>query len=482
MAPATTKESSSLSDQFAAAAVGAINDHRIADEALQLVTQEAALAAALGEIRKVRDFIGVPEKILGSAQTKHGEIAEWTEVGVRRARDCLAGTNPAATFEEVPRTAPADYLIDGIEVQSKFINGANNTLSHVLEHMGKYENFGRDGSFYHIPKDQHELILKVIKGEVEGLKLNEKSIKAILSKVSEIEAATGQKFEDVVQPSVSGYAEVQQGAIHQTLDNHENDLKEESEALKGQIRADHEPSLAEGLKATGVAAAVGASVGFVAGSIKKYTKEGKNIFKGDFTAKDWKEVGGETLKGGLLGGVSGGAIYALTNYAALSAPLAGAFVAAVKGLAPLVSDYRAGKLSFDALVDGGMLVCSDVALVGVCTVAGQTLIPVPVLGAVLGSIAGKVLSKVLSGQLEGLQAAVDARMASAMARLDAAYQSVVATITAEFERLGDLTRAAFDLSLNEKLVERSLELARAYGVEDVILMKNEADLDAYMLS
>lgn len=347
--------------------------------------------------------------------------------------------------------------------------------------MDKYENFGRDGSFYHIPKDQHALILRLLNGEkVEGL--DEGSIKAILNKVSEIEAATGQKFEEVVQPSVSDYAEVQQGKILETLDNHEKDLKQENEALKDQIRADHEPSLAEGLKATGVAVAVGAAVGFVSGSIKKYTKEGKNIFRGDFTAEDWKEVGGDTLKAGLLGGLSGGAIYALTNYAELSAPFAGAFVAAVKGLAPLVNDYRAGKISFDALVDGGMFVCSDVALVGVCTVAGQTLIPVPVLGAVLGSVAGKVLSTVLSGQLKGLQAAVDARMNAAMTRLDVAYQSVVTRLVAEFERLGELTRAAFDLSTNERLVERSLELARAYGVNEALLMKNEADLDAFMLS
>jgi len=188
------------------------------------------------------------------------------------------------------------------------------------------------------------------------------------------------------------------------------------------------------------------------------------------------------LKGGLLGGVSGGAIYALTNYAELSAPFAGAFVAAVKGLAPLVADYRAGKISFDALIDGGMFVCSDVALVAICTTAGQALIPVPALGAVLGSIAGKVMSGILSGQLKGLQAAVDARMNAAMAGLDAAYHSVVSKFVAEFDRLGELTKAAFDLSNNERLVERSLDLARVYGVEEALLIKNDADLDEYMLS
>lgn len=103
MASVTSPETSSLSDQFIAAAVGSINDVRIADEALQLVNQEVALSAAMGEMQKVRDFIGAPEKILGSEQTKHGEIAEWTEVGVRRARDYLASTDPTATFDGVRR-------------------------------------------------------------------------------------------------------------------------------------------------------------------------------------------------------------------------------------------------------------------------------------------------------------------------------------------------------------------------------------------
>lgn len=38
---------------------------------------------------KVRDFIASPNTILGSTGTKHGEIAEQVEVGVRNARQAL---------------------------------------------------------------------------------------------------------------------------------------------------------------------------------------------------------------------------------------------------------------------------------------------------------------------------------------------------------------------------------------------------------
>ena len=59
-----------------------------------------------------------------------------------------------ATFEGVGRTVATDYKVHGVDVQSKYINGANNSLSHVLKHMedyiGNYEAFGKDG-YYVIP-------------------------------------------------------------------------------------------------------------------------------------------------------------------------------------------------------------------------------------------------------------------------------------------------------------------------------------------
>ncbi|WP_228059651.1 hypothetical protein [Plectonema radiosum] len=104
-----------------------------------LERQDSAFTKAIEQIDQVRDFIGSPEHILGNNQTKHGEIAEQVEVGIRNARDYLRQQAPSATFDGVGRTASEDYLIDGIQVQSKFINGVNKNLDHVLDHMRKYE-------------------------------------------------------------------------------------------------------------------------------------------------------------------------------------------------------------------------------------------------------------------------------------------------------------------------------------------------------
>jgi hypothetical protein len=472
---------SALADQLLAAAVGAWDTHQTALSVAAQAAQDAALDAALRETQKVRDFIGDPTKILGRADTKHGEIAEQTEVGVRNAWNLLMG-DVATAFKDPARNGPVDIHIDGNAVQLKFINGIKNGLDHLLEHKGKYEDFALNGSgYYMLPKEQVAAVLAIRDG-LNPTGMSDKSIETILKKVSKLEEMTGRPFEEVVKPSISTYTDVQQGRIEKTLDRHDGELGARNDELKDDIQVEYGPSVVEGLKATGAAAAVGATVGFVGMAYKKYRDEKKNIFAGEFDSQDWKDVRGEALQAGALGGLSGAAIYGMTRYADVSAPLAGAFVSAVKGLAPLVSDYRAGRISVDALVDGGMFVCVDVALVGLCSAAGQTLIPVPVLGAVLGSLAGKVLSSLISNQIEGGRRAIEEKMKFVMAHLDAEYLKLVTAINARFDKLGELAHAAFDLTTNERVIERSLDLARAYGVSDSKLLHSVSELDDFMTS
>lgn len=442
------------------------------EQAQNLIYEQASI-----HIDNVRGFIDKPGQILGSVATKHGEIAEVAEVGVRNAWDVFSGLAPSASLHS-DRIGPVDYIMDGADVQSKFYNGVRNTLGGVAQHLEKYPEFPEGKSNYAIPKDQYELLQKVLKGEDTGL--SQKSIKALKQCVQDVEARTGRAFDDAVRPASFDYKEVQLGAIDEALDKRQDELSDANELRVKDIWAEHAPSWQEGMKTTAIAATVGAGVSFTRMSFAKY-REGKNIFKGDFTVKDWKDVGLDTTQGAAIGGVTGGALYLMTNCANMSAPLAGAVVSAVKGLAPLVQGYRAGKLSLEQLVDTGCVVCAEVGMVAAATAIGQVLIPVPVLGALVGSVAGQVLSSILLREVQESADVISARVAEYTAALDAQQKQVLESLLARFARLGELTVAAFDVRLNADILASSATLARIYGVEEPKILRTTCDVDEFML-
>lgn len=92
-------QTTSVQDQISSAIVDGINVARLQDEITQLNLQDQCFINSMKHVDQVREFIGTPKNILGSDLTKHGEIAEHVEVGIRNARDALAGDTVRATFE-----------------------------------------------------------------------------------------------------------------------------------------------------------------------------------------------------------------------------------------------------------------------------------------------------------------------------------------------------------------------------------------------
>lgn len=473
-------------DQSAGGMVQAINDARIRDEIIEITKQDIAFEKAITEINKVRDFISDHSKILGRIDTKHGEIAEHIEVRFHNAWEALAQKTMTANIEDVHRTGPVDYIIDGISVQSKFINGVNKNLSHVLDHLNKYKDlnngngFTGDGSYYIIPKDAYDKIKILLDGgHIDELRLStEENITALIRK---IESQTGKPFSEVVQSSTSNYSDVQVYKAPVTLDNEQKNLGKKNEEIKDKIIDDHKPSLRGAAQAALVGAAVGGSLSLATGLYAKY-KAGRNVFKGDFSIEDWKEVGLDTATGTATGAVAAGSIYLMTNYAGMAAPFASAVVSAAKGLSSLTVDFSKGNISFDEFVDMGMIVCAESAIVGVSAAIGQAVIPVPVLGAIIGSLAGKMVVEFTIGQNEQIAQRLRDDMEAFKAKLEGNLQDVLVAITVAINRLDSITAVAFDFSLNSSLLDRSAELAMAYRVHGDKIIVNESALDKFMLS
>ncbi|WP_434141503.1 hypothetical protein JQR84_24500 (plasmid) [Pseudomonas luteola] len=465
--------------QLAGIAVKHLNDVAEASKNLALNAQAKLMEKALAELDGVRAWLDDPSKLLGSPATKHGELAEIFEVQVRNARSIIDGLAATATFEGTSRTGAVDYFIDGQAFQSKFCKEIPDGLQAFVKHMEKYPEVTRTGGLM-FPADKYELVLKVINSKPEPGKEDSTRI-AIVKWVTQIEEIAGRKFEEAVRPSISTYSEVQLGVADQTVDSHEFDIEDRNSEHVERIEMEHGPSWAGAAQAAALAGTVSGVI-TTGMAIYNKTKEGKSLFRGEFTTEDWKDVGWAGTKGFGAGAVSGGAIYGLTNYAGMAAPFAASVVSAAKGLSTLTSEYMAGNIELSEYFDLGMCICAEAAVVGVATAAGQTLIPIPIIGGVIGSISGKMMLQLAHGLDTWHLAALQEEMASFNASLDKTYQRVVNEITAEFDKLGMLTEAAFDFELNHRLtLSTSVDLAVAYGVQEVKILRSVSDVDAFML-
>ena len=461
----------------------------------QLTVQDINFAKALAQVDHIQQLVNSPNKLLGSMNTKHGELAEQVEVAIQNSKSLLRGMGYSATADPqiVGRTvnAPADYIINGVQVQSKFINGETNTLSHVIEHLNKYKGigFGRDsGSIYHIPKDQYDVIVKALEtGKIAGR--SSSSIESIVSKVQEIEKLSGRNFTDVVRPAHVKYGEVQWGKIDGTIEKIRFGISRENNEIVENIKEinvrkqnvaiqRYRPTLGEATKTAGVSATVGGGISLIA-SIYSKTKKGKKIE--DLSEDDWKDIGLNTVEASLRGGVSGLAIYGLTNCVGMSAPIAAGTVSAILGIGEIVVKYYHNEITYDAMIEQGKLLCLNSVAATIGSIGGQLLIPIPILGSIIGSMAGTYCVDIVSSLIkEDAKDIKDRYLVKDNKTLIIKY---LKPLTEKYGESIDLMNLAFNTQANYSLrLLSSQQLARESGVKESEILHDTGEIDSYFLS
>lgn len=318
---------------------------------------------------------------------------------------------------------------------------------------------------------------------VEGI--TTRTAQTIQEKAHYIEQLSGRPFNQTVQPALSNYSDVQIGKVDDTLARHDKELKKDNAEIKDRIRAEAQPNLTDFGRVAVKGAVMGGSIRFATKIYGKY-KEGKNVFKGELTLEDWKEIGIDTATGAALSSISATGIYGLTNFAEMSAPLAGAFVSAGMEVASLVKSWNGGEISSEEFVELSLFACADSAIVATGAAIGQALIPIPAVGAVIGTIAGRIVSdfcKNLLGKNTKLCKEVEQHYQKLLAQIDQDYKTTVANIITTYDKLGDIARAAFDPKLNLELrLEVSIKLAESYDVPDSNIIHSVDELDLFMFS
>lgn len=483
--------------QGIAAYVDYLNNLRLADlaSALNAILQQETdrlagvdgrLAAALANIDLAQANVGnLIDANRGGDTGLHGFIAEFAETGIANARRAFDGLRGSTVV--LNDNGPTDLLVNGAPVQVKFY--AN--LRQELRVAANYRSM--DMMF---PKDHMDVFRDVMAGKREvllnGQRLSDRQVAAIRRLIEDESENRGLPWDEWMRPSSLEYGQVQKGSINRTFGEEREGLGRRAADEKDGIRADADgrravaqdrarANLGEANRAAGMGAAMQGGANFARFVYERH-RAGREIWQ--FTAEDWKACGVETGAGALKGGFSGYMIYGLTNVCHLSAPSAGAIAAGTFGLIDAVIRLRSGEIDDDGFLGLVTVNAIDATGAAIGAAVGQTLIPVPVVGAMIGSIVvtnalgmGKdILNRREREILDGYQRRMDVFIAA----LDERYARILDGLMAEYRRLGELQRYSFDLDVNVRLrFESSIELARTAGVAEDEILHDESEIDDF---
>lgn len=423
----------------------------------------------------------------GGGTGVHGFISEFAETGIRNARDVFNGLQKSVTL--LNDNGPADILLHGSEVQMKF-------YSNILKEISQASNYGKMNMMF--PSDHVEVIEKIMSGaktiEFNGNVLTNSQINNIKRAIEEESALRGAPYDQWLKSSVNKYSDVQKEAIDKTLSKEVAEIKRDSTQQEYEIKqkAKNEeliakqkaqPSFGEASKVAGIGAVVQGGVNLGLFIYQKH-KAGKDVW--EFDLEDWKACGADTVKGAIKGGISGYAIYGLTNVCHLSAPSAGAITSGTFGLASAVAKYRKGDIDTDGFIDLVTLNAIDSTGAAIGASIGQAMIPIPIVGALIGSIVTTTVLGIGKNmfnkhELEVINA-YQKKIDSYVSKIDIKYQMQLDRLLSQYHDLGELQQYSFDFDINVQLrFASSISLAKAMGVTEKDILKNEQEIDKYFL-
>lgn len=477
----------STQEQAVASWINYLNQVRI-DRLLERLSREQDnLENALATINETLNTIGrdIVNNGLGRGGERgmHGFIAEVAEVGIGNARELIEGRAPI--YEWINDNGPEDLRRGAELIQQKFVNsGGHLSLQAIKQHLQTYPDFLENGGKYQIPADHYEKIKWL-------LSIYEKDANKMPTSTGEFSLKQWREVHDFfksenvpldkIEPSALDYKSVQKNMYEQTLESEKQDLQARNQERKDQAYQESKPTLAEGVKATAIAAAVEGGMSFCMGVAAK-RREGKKLK--DFHQDDWKEIASETGMGTIKGGIRGSSIYLLTNYTATPAAVASAIVTASFGVAEQAHQYRQGELDEVAFIENSEILCLDAAVSALSSFAGQVIIPVPVVGAVIGNAVGTMLYQLAKDNLSTKEQTLLEEYLKSTRQLDeelkVKYQSFIIGLSESMKQYMDILGRAFSPDIRIAF-NGSVELAKEMGVPTDEILDTKDKVFAYFL-
>ena len=268
---------------------------------------------------------------------------------------------------------------------------------------------------------------------------------------------------------------------NECLVNYYKDFAAISKEQRDAAYQDSKPTVAEGMKATVVGAAVEGTTAFVQTVIRK-RQSGKKIK--DFDRSDWIDIAADSGKGTAKGGIRGASIYFLTNYTATTPSLASAITTAAFGVAEQAHLLRKGEVNEAEFIENSELLCFDASVSAISAFAGQVLIPVPVIGAIIGNAVGTMLYQIgkdsLSQRENKFIEGYLKELAELDKKLESEYRQNVERMNRCYAEYLELVMCTFDPDV-EKALDGSAALAKRLGVPDEEILDSYDKIAGYFL-
>lgn len=475
----------STQEQAVASWTNYLNQLRINTLFESLTKQDQNFELSMKELDKALHTIDadIIANDLGNWRGMHGFIAEVAECGVGNARNVIVGKAP--NYVWLNDNSAVDIVRDGVNIQQKFSASGNHlSLAAIQKHYEKYPDFLTNGAKYQIPEDHYNKIKELLSiSEEQANKLPTSTGEFSLKQwryVHDYFNSGDIRFEDI-EPSKLTYAQVQKDTIHGTLQAEKENIQNTDSELRKTAFENSQPTLQEGIKVTAGAAVIEGGFTFASAIISK-VQSGKHIR--EFTEEDWLEIAKQSGVGTLKGGIRGASIYALTNYTATPAAVASALVTASFGIAQQAYLYRSGTISKEQFLINSEIVCVDVTVSAASSLVGQTLIPIPVLGAVIGNAVGMLMYQTAKEALGQKARRAIQSFVEDMHRLDMQLDEELRQLIEVYNHNLDLyfgvLEKAFAVNAKDAL-DGSIQLAKLVGVKETEILKSTNDVDAYFL-
>lgn len=473
------KTAKSTQEQAIASWIDYLNQLRINELLQGLSQQDINLDNALKELEELKESVSrLVQTNRGGTTGMHGFIAERMQVYFENARNLVEGADKG--YFLIDDNGPVDYTGNGIDYQQKFVE-KHLSLDAVKKHLDKYPDYIKNGGKYQIPKDYYERLKYLLElPEAEAQKLTGEDYR-LWKHINGFFKDKDIDFSDI-EPSVIDYGEAQRNVADETIAQEEKWVRERDREERNRLYQKSRPSARDLYKASAVSMAAEGGVAFCMGVYRK-RKAGKRLSQ--FDGDDWKELGIDTAGASAKGGIRGATVYGMSNFTATPAAVASALVTATFGVLTEAGRLKAGVIDQEDFLINSEVFCLDAAVSAAASILGETLIPIPVLGAIIGNMAGMFLYGIAKNTMSEEEQRIIFQYNQNRTELEETlalqYRLLMEQIEEEIKKFDSLLEWAFSEDANAAF-EGSVKLAEHCGVRRDRILKKKPDIDDYFLA